>query len=515
MKFKLRFNKWLLAILVVYTLLFFYRLTEIGPEYDESLYVNAALGCPNKFMFLHLFYPVGKTCIPLMVMPYVGATQAYFVRLVFTFLGTSVFTLRLTNYLLMSVSLLLIYLAVKKMLNGKIAFLTLFLLLFDSHLLLASRYDKTLIAPFFIRAIFIYVMSISRARFPKIKPFLLGFLMGFLLFTKQDTYFLLVSIIVGTAFVLLYRRDKRGIFIIQERLRMDIPWLAIGFSIGIFPLLIYLRRSYKTVIEIGRMMATVPNEFWKKILYIVTQFSADQLFDSVFAQHIMHKVAWLSSATIFAIFMMVVVSIIRKKKPLSILAAVSIVFYLFVIFFSGFGAWGKSHHLLMLYPVPQIIIAYYLFEINKKLIKFFLMIFIFTFMLSYYDFSFLSWKTCGRNNYSCSIRKVLNYVGNDKKTIVAGDWGLATSLMLLTGGRREINELAFVANSLPEKEVYSTMEKLEKECSYFILYTPQFTRLLRARNVMALQLKGNSRYVKKTIVNKENQPYIEIYSCIN
>ena len=105
------------------------------------------------------------------------------------------------------------------------------------------------------------------------------------------------------------------------------------------------------------------------------------------------------------------------------------------------------------------------------------------------------------------------YLKDNKKTVVTGDWGLATPLMLLTEGKRNINELAFQANSLSKDELYPVMKKLASNCSYFILYTAEYTKLLRARDMIKLFLERDGAYKKDIIYNKNNRQFIEVYSC--
>ena len=165
----LKNNFGLIIIFAIFSLLFFYKLTQIGPEYDESLFVNAALGCPNKEMFIHLFIPLKNGCLPVMVMPYLGATQAYITRLVFSLFGVSVFSLRFTNYLVLSVSVFLIYQGILRIIGKKAAILSILFLLLDPQLFLASRYDRSLMAPFLLKSIIIFIFSIKSIKFQKYK----------------------------------------------------------------------------------------------------------------------------------------------------------------------------------------------------------------------------------------------------------------------------------------------------------------------------------------------------------
>ena len=103
---------------------------------DETLFVNAAtLRIPNLYI-VHQFHG-----IPLMVFPYIGALKSWLYAPVFGVFGTSPTTIRLPAVLIASVGLLLLYFAVRDLVNRPVAILAFVVLCFDNSVFWLTRDD--------------------------------------------------------------------------------------------------------------------------------------------------------------------------------------------------------------------------------------------------------------------------------------------------------------------------------------------------------------------------------------
>lgn len=512
-----------LALIILYSLFFFFRLTEIGPEYDELAFINAAFGCPNPSMFLHLFYSFGNSCLPVMIMPYLGAIHAYLLRFAFNFFESNLLTLRATNYFLMIISFLLISFGLSKILKWKTTLLIIFLLMFDPQLLLASRYEKTIIVPFLLRSLFIFLLFYTPPFLKYFKPFLLGLLIGLSVFAKLDVLFVLGSITTGIIITAYLYKDRLNKVIHSFNLSIQsLLTFVLGIFVGVTPLFLYLQKSWREILETNKVLSSAPDLLPKKIFYILTQFSSTQLIEAIFRIKSSIQPSWFLSSLIFLILIFVAIKLIKKSWLLSILSISLFTFYLMVMVYRGLGAWGKMHHYILIYPIPQILLSYYFFEFKnynfnqsviKKLKKLFFLVFISLFAITYYNFHQLSDKTCGRQNWSCNINDVLKLVQQNSRQIVVGDWGIATQLLFLTGGQRQVNELVFKADASNTLDLAPVMEELQKNCANFVMSSPESTIFLKAREVIIPFLEKDSNYDKTIIYNRENHPYLEIYRC--
>ena len=130
MKIKLiRFNKIPILILIISIIYFVYTASyEIkypGLYYDETLFLNAALGgLDNSFIHKKIFG------IPVMLMPYIGAVKAYIFYPIFYFFGVSPETIRIPSIIISTLTLILSFFLSKEIFNKWVASLIVIVLLF-------------------------------------------------------------------------------------------------------------------------------------------------------------------------------------------------------------------------------------------------------------------------------------------------------------------------------------------------------------------------------------------------
>ncbi|OGJ15958.1 MAG: hypothetical protein A2632_01255 [Candidatus Pacebacteria bacterium RIFCSPHIGHO2_01_FULL_46_16] len=307
------------SLFIFYIFLFFFRLTELGLEYDEALFTNAALNCRDPQMFLHYFKQIKGICLPIMVMPYLGATQAYINRVVFFLFGQSIFVLRSINFYMIVASMGLITLAIKKIWSSKIAILTVLLLAFDAQLLLVSRYDRSLSTPFLLKSVALYLFA-SWWRKPRWQTlFLFGLTVGFSLYSKFDFLFLVVSCLGGGFLAILKAQGLRGsITSVKNNLKniiISLINLMSGFIIGTLPLILYFAHDYQNLIKIAQAMSDTGDTVIMKLFRITTQFSNALLFNTVFrSESFLGIISFALSAIICMFVLLAAIRAIRKSK---------------------------------------------------------------------------------------------------------------------------------------------------------------------------------------------------------
>jgi len=506
-----------ILLLIIFSLAFLYKLTQVGPEYDEALFVNAALGCPNKNMFLHSFINLGdNNCLPIMVMPYLGATQAYLIRPVFSLFGVSVLSLRLTNYFFALISLLLTYLGIKNLFNKKVALYTLFLLAIDPLLILTARYDRTVIATILIKSLIVFLLPIigaAKDNHKKSMVFIFGLLLGLIIYTKLDNVFLLVSLLIPLAFL-----NRQPIINSYQKVVKLSLFFCGGFMAGLSPFIYYLVSNFNDFILALGPTSKVDNAILSKILYTLTQFSANQMFKVVFRVNNPTILSLALSVVYFLLFVASAVFVYKKYQKLQILSLSFVVFYLTIFFYPPFGAWGKAHHYLLVYPIPQLLISLFWIKASKN--KAFSLaipiIVILNSIMALIPFYALSQKTCGAQNFSCEINRVAEFaMQNNVKEIIVGDWGLATQLLLLTKNKIAINEAIFKINSETKEEADSLLREMKKDCPMFILFPYEKSILLEGRNRIERSLESDQNYNKTIILNNLQKPIYQMYTCKN
>ena len=126
----------LVALLAARVVLSAVAISHPGLNYDETQFVNAAtLRIPG----LWIFHSVAG--VPLMVYPYTGAVKSWLYDPIFAVFGTSPTSIRLPVILLVSAGLVLVYAAVRKLVNRPVAILAFAALCFDQSLFWLTRDD--------------------------------------------------------------------------------------------------------------------------------------------------------------------------------------------------------------------------------------------------------------------------------------------------------------------------------------------------------------------------------------
>jgi 4-amino-4-deoxy-L-arabinose transferase-like glycosyltransferase len=123
------------AILGLYLILATARLDRPGLHYDETLFVQAALGGGGRFVRSSLLG------IPIMLMSYIGALKAYFYYPIFKVFGVSPTTIRLPAILLMALALVITYLLARRFMGRWLAISLLSVVATSPALVVSARAD--------------------------------------------------------------------------------------------------------------------------------------------------------------------------------------------------------------------------------------------------------------------------------------------------------------------------------------------------------------------------------------
>lgn len=188
-----------------------------GLQYDEALFINAALGgITDSFVHRRLFG------IPVMLMPYIGALKAYLFAPVFALFGVSVETIRLPAIALSSVSVLLGYkLGCLTMGDRWLGAMLSLLMATDPIFVFMSRSDYgpiVLMALAKLAAIVALYKLLQRPQARFAWALTISLLLG--LFDKLNFVWIIIAIFIGAAIV--YREE----FVSLARKRAAVLWIA-------------------------------------------------------------------------------------------------------------------------------------------------------------------------------------------------------------------------------------------------------------------------------------------------
>jgi 4-amino-4-deoxy-L-arabinose transferase-like glycosyltransferase len=124
------------TLIVARTALALVDLSLPGLEQDETLFVNAATVRIPDISIVHSFHGV-----PLMVYAYTGALKSWIYDPIFAVFGTSATTIRAPVAVFVALGLLLLFVAVRDLINTPVALLTLTVLCFDNSVFWLTRND--------------------------------------------------------------------------------------------------------------------------------------------------------------------------------------------------------------------------------------------------------------------------------------------------------------------------------------------------------------------------------------
>jgi len=178
-------------------------LSDPGLQYDELLFVNAALGDTHPY---HGFIYSEALGIPTMLMPYIGAVKAWLYAPIFTVFGVSVDSVRIPAVLLAALALVLAVLLVYRLLETWPAVVLAVLLATDPVYGAVSRADWgpiVISALLRVFALLCYFAFLRREGVRYLWLLVLALSLG--LFNKLDYVWFIAAI--GIAALVVHRRE--------------------------------------------------------------------------------------------------------------------------------------------------------------------------------------------------------------------------------------------------------------------------------------------------------------------
>jgi hypothetical protein len=346
-----------------------------GVEADEALFVSPILE-PRGAVYMRLFHHPR----PVLLMAYLGTLKTLIYQPILRVFGCSLWSLREPVLLAGACTIGLFFLVLRRASGERAALIGCGLLATDSLYLITCCYDW---GPVVLQHLLMLSGALLAMRFcqsRKLAP-LAGafFLWGLALWDKALALWILSS--MGVAAVLVFPRFLVGM---MTRLRVAIALLA--FILGAFPLLWF---NYRTNASTLRGNFTRDSHFYRKLPNLLYTLNGEGLFgwmmpfygDPVPARHPPDSRLTAASAnissfaghpvsdwTIYALGLAVLLTPLARGRDLR-----TILFCLVVLV----GGWlqmavtanaGASvHHTILLWPLPQAIVAVSLAAASRRL----------------------------------------------------------------------------------------------------------------------------------------------------
>ena len=469
MKIKLiRFNKIPILILIISIIYFVYTASyEIkypGLYYDETLFLNAALGgLDNSFIHKKIFG------IPVMLMPYIGAVKAYIFYPIFYFFGVSPETIRIPSIIISTLTLILSFFLSKEIFNKWVASLIVIVLATDPSFIYTSRLDwgPVVLMIFFkiltLLSFFKIIANSEKAQNDKIIYWYILLLSALILglWDKLNFIWFISSFLICT--IIFYRKNINNIWNIYKS-KLAIP--SITFITIIFFMLVEL---IIPILNLGDKNSESLFDRFERIHNTYEQtVSGQAVYEFIFNQSIPYT-TWVSQLTFVNIILFLITLLIaiflginqqdRQFLVLNfnsekILLFLSILFGLIYMQIVSTRQAGGPHHIMILFPLQHffnIATVVVLLELIVKIFGIFtqksnkfireigitLIIIVFGYLINTqiqvnnnYSLA-LQNKISFNNSWSPKIYELSDYLNKYQgqfDSIISADWGFHTQL---------------------------------------------------------------------------------------
>ncbi|MBW4673532.1 MAG: hypothetical protein KME52_05790 [Desmonostoc geniculatum HA4340-LM1] len=549
-------------ILLILSIIYFiytasYKIKYPGLYYDETLFVNGALGgLDNTFIHKRIFG------VPVMLMPYIGAVKAYFFYPIFHFLGVYPETIRLPVIIISALTLVLCFYLGKIIFNQWIASLIAIVLATDPSFIYTTRLDwgPVVFMIFFkILALFIFFKIIS---YPHTLPnhkfinwyvlLLVALILG--LWDKLNfIWFMSAFFICSMSF---YFKSIIKIWSIYKS-KILVPTITF---IAIMILMIAVLIIPVFNLNIGEKTQETLLERFLRVsnVYEIT-VSGKAVYEWIFNQSL-SEISWVNQLTFINIILLLIilaVAILLKcnyksyfnlgfdtRKTLLFFTLLFALIYMQMVFTRQVG-W--AHHIMILFPFQHffniaavLVVVELIIQIYKILVKnryqlikiacITLVVLMFGNLINSqlkvnnnYSLA-LDDKKSFNNIWSPAIYELSQYLGNyrDKvDSIISADWGFHTQLHGLaeTQARSKYIDLWSIFNELDKSS------KDEQENFYKTFFKGKINIVLLHAENSAIMKNSRSNFIKfssiflkeikleKSFHNGKNEVIYEVYAA--
>lgn len=147
-------NKLVLIFISFYFLISIIKIEHPGVNNDQLMFINAATLKEDSTFIWKSFHG-----IPIMVFPYIGALKSYIYTPIFYLFGVNIWSIRLPQIILISISWFILYKTLLIAFDKKLALLTILFLSFDPSIIAYSKVDQgPTVLEFFLKVLAVYLL---------------------------------------------------------------------------------------------------------------------------------------------------------------------------------------------------------------------------------------------------------------------------------------------------------------------------------------------------------------------
>jgi 4-amino-4-deoxy-L-arabinose transferase-like glycosyltransferase len=424
----------------------------LGIQNDEALFANGIF----KPYAVAYKYPWGRNGLPLMLMSYLGTLKSWIYRPIFQWFGVGVSAARVPMLLAGAASVWLFYLLLRRAAGERAALLGCGLLATDSLYLLTTCFDWGPVALQHLLILSGMLLLFGFYQHPSHLRLAWGcFLLGMAMWDKALAAWMIGGI--GLALIIVFPKQ-----IVRVTTLRRVAISVFFFALGALPLIVY---------NIEQPLATFRgNASWDtsdlagKGRLLAATADGSALFGWLTDEdwqtrdpHLPHGALQSASAGISALAGHPRRSLLLYAFALALLLAPlargpalrAIVFALLAIAFAWAqmavtaNAGGSVHHAILLWPLPQMVIAISFAAASRRLraagipaLAAVLALLMISGLLVTNEYRCLILRNGGSPNWTDAIYRLADYMkGDSSSNVFCMDWGIMDNMRLLSRGK--------------------------------------------------------------------------------
>ncbi|MDD5147068.1 MAG: glycosyltransferase family 39 protein [Candidatus Daviesbacteria bacterium] len=193
-------NSVILIIILIYFLISIIKIEHPGVNNDQLMFVNTATLHPDNQFLWKSWHG-----IPTMIFPYIGALKSYLYMPIFYFFGVNIWSIRLPQIILISISWFMLYQTVMLGFNKKLAVLTILLLSLDPSIIIYSKTDQgPTVLEFFLKIAAVYLLYLYLSKKKRIFYFSIFPILALGIFNKLNFIWFVNAFMIS--FIIFYWR---------------------------------------------------------------------------------------------------------------------------------------------------------------------------------------------------------------------------------------------------------------------------------------------------------------------
>lgn len=427
-------------------------LARLGVENDEAIFANSLFDPAGAY------YKVGNPGVPLMVTSYAGTLKTWIYAAVFHIFGTGVRQLREPVLIAATVSLWLFFLLLRRVAGMRAAVVGVCLLAVDSEYLLTSAYDW---GPVALQHLLLIGGTLAAVRFCQTRRTLAlagaAFLFGLAMWDKALAIWLLSG--MSVAALALYGRRLADLFTMKRA-----AIAALAFCVGALPLIAFNAQSGLATFRSNTSRDTIPMSSKARFLLAAAEGGgllsyltrdnwetpAPHRPSSIWekasnglseaAGHPQHSgLAWV----FFAALLLAPLAGWPAIRTILFCLITGVIAWIEMAFNANTGA--SVHHTILLWPLPQAVIAISFAAASRKLGRFGLpalaaglAIFATVGMLVTNEYRARMVRNGGTVAWTQALFPLHESLRTQTGPVFCMDWGMLNSLLLLSDGRQKL-----------------------------------------------------------------------------